>query len=50
MCSYHEPAALIAQPVVHGGEVEIIVALQLPLDAINVIMGVRVGMGETVET
>ncbi len=45
-----EPAAFIAQPVIHNGEVEIIVALQLPLDAVNRIMGVRAGMGETGET
>ena len=45
------PAAFIAQPVLDsGGEVQAIVALQLPLDAINGIMGVRAGMGETGET
>ena len=44
------PAAFIAQPVINNGETEIIVALQLPLDAINGIMGVRAGMGETGET
>jgi len=44
------PAAFIAQPVMHGGEAELVVALQLPLDAINRIMGVRSGMGETGET
>ncbi len=45
-----DPCAFIAQPVVHQGDVELIVALQLPLDAINAIMGVRAGMGETGET
>ncbi|KKM60900.1 hypothetical protein LCGC14_1537170, partial [marine sediment metagenome] len=45
-----EPAAFIAQPVVHNGETEIIVALQLSLDAINKIMTQRDGMGETGET
>jgi methyl-accepting chemotaxis protein len=45
-----EPAAFIAQPVVHKGEVKIIVALQLPLEGINFIMGVREGMGETGQT
>ena len=45
-----EPAAFIAQPVVHGGEVELVVALQLPLEAINSIMQNRDGMGETGET
>ncbi|MEE9610818.1 MAG: cache domain-containing protein, partial [Desulfatiglandales bacterium] len=45
-----EPAAFIAQPVVHKGDVEIIVALQLPLDAINSVMQQRDGMGKTGET
>ncbi len=45
-----EPAAFVAQPVVHGGEVELIVALQLPLEAINEVMQERSGMGETGET
>ncbi len=45
-----EPAAFIAQPVLHQGEVELVVALQLPLDAINSIMQQRKGLGETGET
>jgi methyl-accepting chemotaxis protein len=45
-----EPCAFIAQPIVHGGEVELIVALQLSLDAINAIMTERTGMGNTGET
>ncbi len=45
-----DPAAFIAQPVLHGSEVELVVALQLPLDAINRIMQLRDGMGETGET
>ncbi len=44
------PAAFIAQPVVHDGEVELVVALQLPLERINAIMQQRDGMGETGET
>jgi len=44
------PAAFVAQPVIKDGKAELIVALQLPLDAINNIMGVRNGMGETGET
>ncbi len=48
--SNDEPAAFIAQPVVHNGEAEIIVALQLSLEAINNIMQQRDGMGETGET
>ena len=45
-----DPCAFIAQPVVHGGETEIIVALQLSLEAINGIMSERTGLGETGET
>ncbi len=45
-----DPAAFIAQPVVTDGVVEVVVALQLSLDAINGIMGMRAGMGRTGET
>ncbi|MBI1390998.1 MAG: HAMP domain-containing protein [bacterium] len=45
-----EPAAFIAQPVIHQGEPELVVALQLSIDGINSIMQQRVGMGETGET
>ncbi|MDG6778995.1 methyl-accepting chemotaxis protein [Thiomicrorhabdus sp. zzn3] len=45
-----EPAAFIAQPVMHGGKIDMIVALQLPLEGINGIMTNRQGMGETGET
>ncbi len=48
--SNDEPAAFIAQPMVHGGKVEIVVALQLSLAAINGVMQQRDGMGETGET
>ncbi len=44
------PGAFIAQPLVHGGEAELVVALQLSLDAINSIMQQRAGMGETGES
>lgn len=44
------PAAFIAQPVLENGEVQVLVALQLPLDRVNAIMGIRAGMGETGET
>ena len=44
------PAAFVAQPVIQDGKVELIVALQLPLDAINSVMQQREGMGETGET
>ena len=48
--SNNEPAAFIAQPVVNNGKVELIVALQLSLTALNAIMQQREGMGETGET
>ncbi len=44
------PAAFIGQPIIHNGEVEVIVALQLSLEAINNIMQDRNGMGQTGET
>ncbi len=45
-----EPAAFIAQPLVNGEQVELVVALQVSLDSINRIMLERTGMGETGET
>ncbi|MCF7946548.1 MAG: hypothetical protein K9K80_01265 [Spirochaetia bacterium] len=45
-----EPASFIAQPIVHQGEVELYVALQMPLDRVNSIMQERTGMGETGES
>ncbi len=48
--SNDEPAAFIAQPVMHSGKVDMVVALQLSLDAINSIMQQREGMGKTGET
>ena len=45
-----DPAAFIAKPFIVDGDVEIIVALQLSLDAINNIMQQRVGLGKTGET
>ena len=44
------PAAFIAQPVLHNGEVEVVVALQLSIDALNAIMQERTGLGDTGET
>ncbi|MBN2447295.1 MAG: hypothetical protein JXO22_11240 [Phycisphaerae bacterium] len=44
------PAAFIARPMLNNGDVELIVALQLPLEGVNSIMAVRTGMGETGET
>lgn len=48
--SNDEPAAFIAQPIVHHGETQLIVALQISLDAINAIMTQRDGMGKTGES
>ncbi|MDM8535281.1 methyl-accepting chemotaxis protein [Desulfobacterales bacterium HSG17] len=48
--SNNEPCAFIAQPLVHAGEVEVVVALQLPLETIDSIMQERSGMGKTGET
>ncbi len=48
--SNNEPCAFIAQPIVSENRVELIIALQLPLDAINSIMQEREGMGRTGET
>lgn len=44
------PAAFIAAPIIHEGEIETVIALQLSLDSINKIMMQREGMGETGET
>ena len=40
-------AAFVAQPIVYEGKTELVVALQLPEDQINAMMGVRAGLGET---
>ncbi len=48
--SNNDPAAFIAQPVINAGKTEVVVALQLSLEAINSIMTERTGMGETGET
>ena len=45
------PAAFIAQPLVdETGAVSLFIALQLPLEGIQAIMGIREGMGETGES
>jgi len=48
--SNNEPCGFIAQPLVHQNEIDVIVALQISLDAINTIMQERTGMGKTGET
>lgn len=45
-----EPAAFIAEPIIFDGKIEMVVALQLPLGAVNKIMQERTGMGRTGET
>jgi methyl-accepting chemotaxis protein len=46
-----DPAAFIAQPILEkSGKPSLFVALQLPLEGIQTIMGVREGMGETGES
>jgi len=45
-----DPASFIAEPLVHDGEVEMIVAMQLSLEAINGIMTMREGLGHSGET
>jgi methyl-accepting chemotaxis protein len=44
------PASFVAEPLMHNNEVEMVVALQIPLQEINGIMTERAGMGETGET
>ena len=44
------PAAFIAQPFVQNNQVEVVVALQLSLEAMNTVMQQRAGMGQTGET
>lgn len=47
--SNNEPAAFIAQPLIHNGETEVVVALQLPIELITSNMVQREGMGLTGE-
>lgn len=49
--SNNEPASFVAEPIINkDGEVEAVVALQLPLDTVNAIMGQRDGMDESGES
>jgi methyl-accepting chemotaxis protein len=48
--SNNEPASFIASPVLKDGKVDMIVAMQMSLEAINEVMQSRDGMGETGET
>ncbi|OQY56245.1 MAG: hypothetical protein B6245_18635 [Desulfobacteraceae bacterium 4572_88] len=47
--SKNTPAAFLAQPIVRGGQVELVVATKLSLDQINTIMNDRTGLGNTGE-
>jgi len=48
--SNRDPAGFIAQPLMDNDRVELVVALQIPIDVINSVMLERSGMGETGET
>jgi len=48
--SNNEACAFIAEPVTHNGQVELIVGLQLSIEAINEVMVQRAGLGDTGET
>ena len=48
--SNDEPAAFLAQPLLHNGEIELVLALQFSDHATNNIMLQRAGMGESGET
>lgn len=45
-----EPASFVALPLMHGSEVELVVAQQISSDVLNGIMGMREGLGRTGET
>lgn len=45
----NEPAAFIGYPIIHKGQVEMVIAVQISSDAINDIMHNREGMGKTGE-
>ncbi|OUD14386.1 response regulator [Thioflexithrix psekupsensis] len=48
--SDNSPAAFMALPLIHGGEIKLIVALQMSNERLNQIMAYNTGMGETGET
>jgi len=50
MPAQHAPAAFMAQPVMSGGELRFIVAVQLSVSQINAIASDRTGLGQTGET
>jgi methyl-accepting chemotaxis protein len=48
--SNNEPAAFVAEPILAGNEVELVIVLQVSIEAINGIMMERTGLGKTGET
>ena len=48
--SNNEPSAFVAEPMVHDNATEVVVALQISIEAIDSIMQERTGMGKTGET
>lgn len=48
--SYNAPAGFIATPIFEGGQKVGVLALQFPIDRLNLIMAERSGLGETGET
>ena len=48
--SKNQPAAFVAEPILKGDRIELIIALQLSIEAINKIMMKRTGLGKTGET
>ena len=48
--SNNQPAGFIAQPILQNEQVELVVALQIPIEAINSILTRREGMGKSGDT
>lgn len=45
-----KPAAFLAKPVIRGGEIEMIIALQIPIDQVSAIMKKHGGLDESGDT
>jgi methyl-accepting chemotaxis protein len=48
--SNDEPAAFLAKPLIHGGAIELYVAVQLPVEGVDKIMSESTGLGVSGET
>jgi len=46
----NEPSAFVASPIISGGEVIMVVALQVPTDGVNATMQERTGLGQSGES